>query len=117
MTFDYEVMSELTLVLPAGSSKYLRLQGVPATCIISVKIVDTGATCTIESAIESADYFVDTAEDDTDLLWEFIKVNGSYVPSITTDIASQILNTPSIMKVSNTSTGTQSVRFSIRGNR
>jgi hypothetical protein len=117
MTFNYEFISNLTLIIPSSTTYYIHMRNIPSLAVLSVKIMDSGGTLVVQSAMESRDYFENTAQSDADFLYEYPIINGSSVSSITGDIASLSFNSPSFLRVQNTSSGSQRVRLSLRGNR
>jgi hypothetical protein len=116
-TVDYELVNELTVELTEkDEEKIISCSGIGSLCIVSFKVVDATATATLQTAIDSKEWFVEQSAV-TDALWENIKVSGSYVPSLTADILSQVFTCPSLIKIKNTSASDLTVRFSFRLNR
>jgi len=116
-TIDYELVNELTIESETQNEEILiSCSGIGSSCIASIKIVGAGATATFQTSIDSKAWFVEQSAV-SDALWEDIKVAGSYVTSITSDIKSVVFTCPSLIKIKNTSASDLKVRFSFRLNR
>lgn len=116
ITFDYELITDLTLILQPGDVFHIKINGRAANCILSTKIIDVGATYIVKSCMESTEFLRQTATVTTDLNWEFIKVDGVEYAEVTFDIPSLAFKAPNIIYVENTS-DTETLMFSLRGNR
>jgi hypothetical protein len=118
MEWNYELTSDLTFILDTDQQiVYVKMNGVPSTSVIAVQILDTGGKCVIQSTIDSTEYFSEVATSYSDLLWENIKVDGSYVTEVTSNILSTRFATPNFLYIKNTSGSNKRVKISLRGNR
>ena len=117
IAFTHELVSYLTLTLEAGDIAYVKMNGMASTCVLGAKIVDPGATVAVQSSIDGPDFFALESTEDTDVLWEDITIDGVVTPEISTDVTSQVFVAPNVLRLENTSAGTEVVRVALRGNR
>jgi len=116
ITVNRNMLSGATFTLLHGEETIIQISGITASCILSSKILDSGATYIIQSAIESVEFANLDSTVFSDLQWENIKIDGIEYSSLDTDIKSLNFISPSFLYIKNTSV-TQSIRFSLRGNR
>lgn len=116
MTFTHELITDKTITLNPSDEFYVKMNGIPGTTVISVHFPSSPGSLVVESSIESFDYFLNTATQYSDCLWESIKINNSYTNPVTTDILSLAFHTPNIIHLKNTHVSAVA-RVSLRGNR
>jgi len=112
LEFNNELISNLTFIVPAGEDYYLKINSAISTCIMGIKIVESGGTLVAQSTIDSYDYF-HTQNNKNALLWENIVISGSTI--ISNDVYSEVFLAPNIMYFNNTSVSGQNIRVSLRG--
>lgn len=114
MTWDFELVSDLSLIIPANISKLIKINGVCSTCILSSKI-DAGASYKVQSSIDSSER-VQLLTSISGLVLEDIKINGIEYSEISFDLPSVFFKSPNFLLITNTST-IESIYISLRGNK
>jgi hypothetical protein len=117
ITIDEILFSDYSIVLQAGDEQYLMVNGVNSTLVVSVKILDVGGKCIIQSSIASSEFLKEPSTTHADCNFEFIKVNGVSLPEVTIDVLSARGTSPNILYIKNSSMINERVWISIRGNR
>lgn len=116
MTFTHELITDLTFTIAPGAEYYVKMNGIPSTTVISTHFLTAPGSLVIESSIDSFDYFLHTATQYSDCLWESITIGGIVTNPVTTDILSLVMYTPNILHFKNTHVSSIA-RVSLRGNR
>ena len=122
---NYNVYSGITIDLAVGATALLRIENSIAYCTTTVKIIGgaTGAVAVVQYTMDSFEFVEGSntafshASVISDVYWQYLSVNGTPQSSITANITPQTMNAPSYIYVQNNSTGGQTVRLSIRGNK
>jgi hypothetical protein len=109
-------MSEVTYTLNPGEYRIIQIFSEKSTGIISIAILSANGTATVQSCMESVNFFSLASTSITDPLWENIQISGVSTASITSNVLSQAFMSPTMLKIQNTSPGSQQVRFAIRVN-
>lgn len=117
MTFTHELGTDLTFELASGVEAYVYVRSHLSSCVMCVNLIDTTGAYQIQSSLESTEVFTLPATTKNDLIWENIKVDGVEYATITFDIPSIKFTAPNILYFKNTSSGTERIRVSLRGNR
>jgi len=116
ITINKLLISDETFTLIPDEEVYIQLWANITNCILSTKILTSGGTYSVQSTIESKDFFDLTTTTHSDIQWEYIKIDGIEYTELNEDIKSLEFVSPSILYIKNTSL-TQSIRFSLRGNK
>jgi len=111
---DDTLSGNLTFNLASGEEKYIQVNSNIYSCILSTKMLDSGATFSLKSAMESSEFIKENNLEASDIQWENIKIEGIEYTEVTVDILSITFLSPSILYFKNTS-ATQIIRFSLRG--
>lgn len=113
MIIDTELISDLTFTLLPTESKLIKINGVTSTCAISTEC-NSGAYV-VKSTLDSDEFVKVSLE--SDITWEFIKLSSVTYEELTVDIPSLVFTAPNLLYIKNTSTGTETLKVSLRGNR
>lgn len=108
--------SDLTFSLAPEEIQYIQIRGNLATCLLSAQIT-TGGAYKIQATIASTETFHLPDTTYSSLVWEDIKISGVEYSELTIDINSVLFNSPNVLRIENTSTGTEALSISLRGNR
>ena len=114
MTYDYDLMSDLTFTLAFGEKVYIKVNGVISTSLLSVKI-EAGASYIVQSSLDSTEAF-EGYTSHSDGIWENIVIDGVSYSEVTFDISSLSFRCPNFLYINNTSVS-QAIKVSLRGNR
>ena len=114
MTFTHTLTGELTLIIPPATTYYVEMQTVPTSVTLSLKLLSAGATAVVQSAFESRNHFLNTAQSDADLLYSYPTIGGTVTPSITADVPYCSIPSPTVIRIQNTSSVGKNIRVSLR---
>ena len=111
-----EVISDLTITIPAGESELIKINGKSPTVGLGVALLTAGATFKVQTSLNSSE-FVDNAAAITELDLEGLWIGETETTEFTAELKSKYINAPNFIYIENTSTGTEGIRASIRLNR
>jgi len=117
MTFTHELGTDLTFELAVNAEAYVFVRSHLSSCVMCVNLLDTTGAYIIQSSLESTEVFTLPETVKNDLIWENIKIDGVEYSEVTFDIPSIKFTAPNILYFKNTSSGTERIRVSLRGNR
>jgi hypothetical protein len=115
--YDYLLQSSLTVDVPVSGIKYVKVDGRFNAVVMGTKILSSGGQYQVSVALESWLAITSSGYQDSEIVWsDYITPSSPSIATVTSGwIWKQLSPAPNIIKLYNNSTGSQKVRFNLRG--